>query len=84
VNDDWMTEGLCTQTDPDLWFPGKGVNATVAKTICAACPVITQCGDAGLHEIHGIWGGLTRHDRKNLLRRQARAALAQQLDTDAA
>ena len=40
-----------------------------AKSICAGCPVRSTCLGHALtaHESHGIWGGLSERDRKDLL-----------------
>ena len=39
----WWFEGLCAQTDPELFFPEKGGSVREAKRVCAACPVRAQC-----------------------------------------
>lgn len=39
--DEWMQEGTCAQSDPDLWFsPGAELEAAM---LCEACPVLEQC-----------------------------------------
>lgn len=62
--------GLCAETDPDLFFPEKGGSAVPAKTLCFACPDRVACLDYALAhgESHGIWGGLTGRERRRLLR----------------
>lgn len=64
----WMDEGLCTQTDPDLFFPEHGDKpaAKQAKTICAQCPVAELCETyANEHKItDGIWGGRSYKARR--------------------
>jgi hypothetical protein len=37
--------------------------------VCGSCPVVLECLRAGLGEEHGVWGGLTPLDRRNLIRR---------------
>jgi len=38
------------------------------KAICARCPVREQCLEWALdHEEHGVWGGLTKKERRSLL-----------------
>lgn len=57
---DWMTDALCTQVDPELWFPEKGGDASAARRICAQCPVAAQCAELALAngERFGIWAGI--------------------------
>lgn len=72
----WMAEGLCAQTDPDAFFPGKGGSWREAKAVCAACPVLAECRDYSLEhdERFGIWGGTSPRQRRVLLHRRATAA----------
>jgi WhiB family redox-sensing transcriptional regulator len=63
MNGTWKDDGVCAQIDSDLWFPEKGHNAAIAKRICRTCPVQRECLAAGRYEAHGIWGGLTYHER---------------------
>jgi len=43
-----------------------------AKAICGSCPVRRPCLDYALRirEPHGIWGGLSEAERKQILNRQ--------------
>ena len=77
---DWMDDGACQNTGyPDLWYPDNGQNPNAAKTICNGdknhgrppCPVRDQCLAHALAtaEPHGVWGGLSRKERAELLRR---------------
>jgi WhiB family redox-sensing transcriptional regulator len=71
---DWTHDGLCSQADPNAWFPeefkgrGRWHQEQVAKSICIDCPVRTQCLEWALtnHEAHGIWGGMTAQERRHL------------------
>jgi len=67
---DWMRAGLCAQTDPEVFYPAVGENATDAKTVCAACPVRAECLAYALEqgERHGVWGGYSERDRRALRR----------------
>lgn len=61
-NRNWMTDGLCNQSDPELFFPDKDAPATqvdAALRICADCPVRQACRSyaATTEQRHGIWGG---------------------------
>lgn len=73
----WVADGLCGQTDPEVFHPGKGEWTTtrVAKAVCARCPVLTRCRDHALAnpELEGVWGATTRLERQRI-RRQERAA----------
>jgi WhiB family redox-sensing transcriptional regulator len=55
----WKLQGLCTQSDPERWFPNKDGDPTgdqnrragdevgkpgmSAKAICKRCPVVNEC-----------------------------------------
>ena len=70
---DWMTDGLCLQSDPDLFFPERGGSSKQAKRICADCPVAANCLAWALSngERHGVWGGTSEGDRRRMHRRSA-------------
>jgi WhiB family redox-sensing transcriptional regulator len=79
----WAARALCTQADPDAWFPDKGQRelTQLAKRICARCPVRAQCQEYALSGADiwggiatGIWGGATPQERDQL--RQQRKAVA--------
>ena len=42
-----------------------------AKAICATCPDLAPCREAGMAESYGVWGGLSPQERRKL-RRAAR------------
>lgn len=72
---DWRRDGLCTQVDPDLFFPDdeRGAKfeaqAVAAKRICAGCPVRERCLDYALRALsHGVAGGTTPAERVVLRR----------------
>ena len=63
--------GLCAGMDPDLWFPENSATATgtTAKRVCLQCPLLEPCREHGIrHERHGIWGGLSERDRRQVRR----------------
>jgi WhiB family redox-sensing transcriptional regulator len=67
----WMQSALCTQVDPELFHPEKGMSSTKAKKICSACPVRTQCADHAINSpvlVHGVWGGLSEQERRDIRR----------------
>lgn len=67
----WRQQGICSQTDPDIWFPGAGqtTQARLAIELCQQCPVRIECLEAALtseDEERGIWGGTTTKQRKQI------------------
>lgn len=72
MNEPWMDEGLCTEVDPDLFFPEKGGSASQAKKVCSGCPVRERCLNYALTNRieHGVWGGLSPKRRRDLLAEQ--------------
>ncbi|MDH6284341.1 WhiB family transcriptional regulator [Prescottella agglutinans] len=66
----WRTQGLCNQTDPELFFPEAKGQAPVkaAKRICGRCPVQTECLEHALakKEQFGVWGGTTPNERQRI------------------
>jgi hypothetical protein len=67
------------QNDPDAWFPEKSsdnlpgyhgltVNNGAREMCLNQCPLVLHCRAYALkhHEQHGIWGGLTYLERKNV------------------
>lgn len=67
----WTEEALCSQTDPDAFFPERGATNQDAKRVCRACPVRTEClSFAFANDEHwGIWGGLSERERRRLSKR---------------
>lgn len=76
----WQRDALCAQTDPELFFPTRGGSNADAKRVCAGCIARVACLDHALaHETlgvdastAGVWGGMSRHERVNELRRRGR------------
>lgn len=71
MNFDWMTNGLCVGSDPDIWFKSSTIKA---REICHRCPVIWECRVYSLTDrlekgatasLQGVWGGLSAYDRLN-------------------
>lgn len=72
----WQREGVCRGVDPDVFFV-EAVRGLMrdhlegqAKAICATCPVLVTCREYAIHtqEPYGIWGGLTRQQRRTAFR----------------
>lgn len=70
---DWQERALCSQTDPEAFFPDKGGSTKDAKRICGRCEVKTECLEYALRrdERWGVWGGLSERERRKLKRRVA-------------
>ena len=68
------SSALCSQTDPELFFPEHMTSTNtiaIAKSICRECPVQVECLSFALRtkETEGIWGGMTPKERFELLRK---------------
>jgi WhiB family redox-sensing transcriptional regulator len=69
-------EPPCATTDPEMYYPPKGMQASVeirmAKALCEGCPVKTECLTYALSagEVYGIWGGLTANERSRMRRKR--------------
>ena len=81
ANTEWRTESACRDIDTNLFFPigvtGPAVpQIAAAKSICAQCPVKTECLEFAVttNQEFGIWGGLTEDERR-VVRRQWRRAM---------
>ena len=64
----WQTDALCSQTDPEAFFPEKGGSTREAKRVCASCDVRSDCLEYALanDERFGIWGGMSERERRRL------------------
>lgn len=69
----WQERGLCTQTDPEAFFPEKGGSTREAKKVCLSCEVRPDCLEYALEsdESFGVWGGLSVPERRRLKRQIA-------------
>jgi WhiB family transcriptional regulator, redox-sensing transcriptional regulator len=77
-DDDWFERAACRGDEASAFYPPlrpeskaeRAAREQVAKTICQACLVRTQCLDHAMRndERYGIWGGLTDIERRHLPR----------------
>ena len=76
VTNDWRSQALCAQVDPELFFPEKGGSAEPARRVCLRCPVTRECLEFALEhdERFGVWGGLSEQERRDLARARQEAA----------
>lgn len=75
----WIDDALCAQTDTEIFFPAAGESNTDAKKVCNRCDVRAECLAYALqHDFIGVWGGLSRQERRRLQeterKRRTRAA----------
>lgn len=74
----WMGSAVCATVDPDLFFPEAGGmwSASIARGICANCPVQVDCRTYAVDrpELTGVWGGTSDRQRRDLRNRRAAAA----------
>lgn len=72
----WMSDALCAQTDPEVFFPEKGESPEPAKSVCAECDVAAECLRYALdHRIQwGVWGGVSYRKRRDMWAAESRAA----------
>ncbi len=86
---EWMADGLCAETDPELFYPEKGGSTREAKQVCTRCSVRPECLSYALanDERFGIWGGESEPARRRMTRPAAgrvpdrRAGTVRQLAT---
>lgn len=66
----WQDRARCTEMNPELFFPERGVNGSrveQARQVCEACEVQADCLAYALrHHLDGIWGGTSEHERRDL------------------
>jgi WhiB family redox-sensing transcriptional regulator len=66
----WQLDAICSQTDPEAFFPERGDSPKNAKSICMMCPVRAECLDFAIENDEiGIWGGTSERERR-VIRRQ--------------
>jgi WhiB family redox-sensing transcriptional regulator len=76
VEDDWQLRAACRGPHSAVFYPPssferrdeKAAREVRAKEICRTCPVKAPCLEYALkiRENHGIWGGLSESERRNL------------------
>lgn len=66
----WMDGALCTQADPEMFYPDKGGDPKPAKALCQLCGSRADCLAYALehNERYGVWGGMTRKERQRIRR----------------
>lgn len=74
---EWQQRGSCRAVDSEVFFPPmhfehkpeREAREAKAKAICDGCPVRIECLTWALEvrEPHGVWGGASEGDRKQML-----------------
>ena len=74
---DWQMKAACRGPHATVFFPPprperrdeKRRREAEAKEICRSCPVRDACLQyaLGIREQHGIWGGLSENERREML-----------------
>ena len=54
---EWQERALCSQTDPEAFFPEKGGSTREAKRICNRCEVRAECLEYALGTTSGSASG---------------------------
>jgi WhiB family redox-sensing transcriptional regulator len=69
-NWEWQLFGACRKQDTELFFhpegergPRRDGRESAAKAVCATCPVHALAA----REPYGVWGGLSEHEREDLI-----------------
>ena len=73
----WQIHAECVARAGEVdFFPARGESTRGAKAVCAVCPVASDCLEFALRlkVAHGVWGGLSERERRNLRRDRRRAA----------
>lgn len=67
-NPPWFERAICTDMDPEVFFPCPSESPQPAKEICRTCPVMNECGAWALEEgiPYGVWGGMSARERSEI------------------
>lgn len=65
---EWVDDALCSQVDPELFFPEQGESSAMAKRICGMCDVREQCLKYAVEtcQMDGIWSGVGPKTRERI------------------
>ena len=76
-NSTWRDDAACKGLDTTLFHPERGANVKRAKQVCQGCSVVGECLAYALvnYEKHGIWGGMSERQRRDLRAKLTRAGL---------
>ncbi len=75
---EWQLQAACRDVGTSVFFHPDNERGNArhdreekAKEVCHRCPVMWSCRRHALdsHEPYGVWGGLSEHERTELLSR---------------
>ena len=79
----WRDSAACLDVGPELFFPIGNAHPALrqieeAKVVCGECSVAQTCLRWALEsrQDNGVWGGMSRDERRALRERNARAGCA--------
>lgn len=65
---EWSSEAACRQNFDSI--KTFDTNPRLARKTCKSCPVIGDClAYSIVYDEHGVWGGLTEDERKQMIKR---------------
>ena len=77
---DWHAKAACLGMGTDIFYPksaevGRKSEQILAEAValCEECPARKECGEAGMNDGWGVWGGKTASQRRKI--RQVRKRL---------
>lgn len=75
---EWYERALCREVDGEIFYPEKGGTVEPAKAVCRNCEVRRECLSDALdrNDQHGVWGGLSEKERRQLKRREGSEQVA--------
>lgn len=79
----WHAQAACRTAERNTFYPAptdEEGNAA-AKAICARCSVRTTCLEQNIDEPHGVWGGMTEHERAAAIRTEGGRVLVRRSRT---
>jgi WhiB family redox-sensing transcriptional regulator len=57
----------CKGTDPEAFYPEKGVSVSIVARICPTCPILSECAAYAIrNEVFGYWGGMSENVRLDI------------------
>lgn len=64
----WMANAACADHPTSLFYRRTRAQIAAAVAICRRCPVRIECAGYALatDEAHGVWGGLSEHQRRQI------------------
>ncbi|HUD07124.1 MAG TPA: WhiB family transcriptional regulator [Candidatus Saccharimonadales bacterium] len=67
----WRSDAACRDIDPEVFFQKDDIAIESAKRICGQCAVQMECLDFAIanREEHGIWGGTSEKERRQIWKR---------------